>query len=448
MSALTIADRGIVKNSISIKNSTNISSSSVAGFCTNIANKTGDFYNSIGGTYRTTASNATSGSTTIATNLNNGSIKYGFLEFPTIDTIVNNSSSYIQIPIGVDGIAIIYNLPGINSFQAKAGDFSLIDSVWEYTPGEGTNTGSPIVNNGLSVTNPLILDGGILADIYDGTIKKWNDSKILELNNVPISITIPVSAGENDNQDTTTTCFIKLKNLFENNSIDIIPVSYANVTVVNTNFTDYLNKFKNDVFSYPRDSVFSSYLQIIRNQNGANSIASTINEFGLLNYVNNTTSSIGFVNYSSLNLSSSPTIARIKNMNQEIVTLNKASLYSAAVNGYDSLKDVFSPKIVANTNNNTSNFSITNASGTGSYPIARFAYAIAKKQTETSNENAAIAKFLIFITQIGQGSSTGNTFGQNVVFSQTNSSPLPPALSKYALDNIKTAFGNNVSESN
>jgi len=101
------------------------------------------------------------GSSVGVTDIEQGTVNFGDSEIPIPSPATGTSGSILQVPVDLGGVALSYNLPGVNG--------------------------------------GLKLDGPTLAGIFLGTIKTWNNSAIAALNagvNLPATTIVPVHRAD------------------------------------------------------------------------------------------------------------------------------------------------------------------------------------------------------------------------------------------------------------
>lgn len=247
----------------------------------------------------------------------------------------------LHIPVVMGAVAVTYNLPGI--------------------------------------TNALTLSGDVVANIYLGKIKKWNDPAIAALNP---SITLP--------------------------DADIVTVRRADGSGTTFIFADFLAK------SSPE------WQQIVGVGNSldwpADSIGGKGNE-GVAARVQQTKNSIGYVELVYALQSKLPTAAII-NQAGKAVTPDVASVTAAAA-----LTTV--PEDLR--------MSITNAPGADAYPMAGITWIVTRKQMDSTGKALALQKFLTYILSDEKQAAAD----------KLNYSKLPPKLLQPARDKIKQISGKN-----
>jgi ABC-type phosphate transport system substrate-binding protein len=443
MSLSSIDQQAIIRNSLVIKNSVSdlgINSYSIASYSSsttnNVLTTVVNNYKSLANTNNTTFPTSSSSSITnngiARSNVDaNGSVAIGFT-----DNIITTTN--LQIPIAVDGLAIVYNLDFVSIFTAVKTDFT--DST--YTPGHGTNTGTAIDNvyssNNQSLyercrkllsKNPLILDGSTLVSILKGTITRWDDAAIVSLNpDLKLYIQAPKTAATNGKPQKNVNVEINCLYLLSNPTIKLLyRSSGSNTSAV---LTSYLNKIDSSI-SNNNTNLFAALG--IASPSGSLGYA---NSSALISGINTTDGSISYIPYSNLLTSNIKSVARLKNTNGYAVNINSVSLYNSAEQGFSRIGgNTFS---LANLSN-TDNYYIYNAPGNDSYPITYWISAYALANTTQNSRSTAISKFLIYLAVSNYGISS---------VKQSVLTKLPPNVKEWTLNKIYTIMGSNVSSTN
>jgi phosphate transport system substrate-binding protein len=273
---------------------------------------------------------------------------------------------------------------GISQFQANTVDFGASDVPMndaDITKAGGpsalvqipTTLGVVAIAYNLPSVAKLNLDGPMLASIYLGTIKNWNDPAIAALN--------------------TGTTFPNLA---------ITTVHRADGSGTTYHFTDYLSKVSpqwkdqtkspSKSISWPVGGGFpgnQGVAQTIQNQNGA----------------------IGYVELAYV-VTAKMQQAAIKNVAGKFVVATVEGATAAAA---------------SNSNVSPTNFSITNAPGDTSYPIAAFSWVILRTSyTEAPKGKAIVYLFKWLVSPAGQKEGADLQYA-----------PLPSAVSNLAATNLQ-----------
>jgi len=228
-----------------------------------------------------------------------------------LSAVQGGLKSIVEFPVALGGVAIAYDVPGVAS--------------------------------------GLVLSPDVLASIYLGTVKTWNDPRIAKLN---------PSA--------------KLPNLA------IVVVHRADASGTTYIFTDYLSAVsagwkagvgKSKSVSWPASS----------------SIVMKGNE-GVAGQIKNTPGAIGYVELAYA-LETQMTYASIVNASGAAVAPSIASVRAAAAT-----KPAVDP----------ADFSIVNASGKAAYPIAGYTWALLYKHYPDASKQAALCELFHWVETDGQ----------------------------------------------
>jgi len=267
-------------------------------------------------------------------NINNDVHSFAFSDGNYVVSSNNTPSNLFTFPVCLDAIAFVYNIDFVINFTAKAGDFTLIDNKWQYTQGNGTNTGNDVVNtdvdkqcNDTLRTNPLKITPEIIVGIYNGAITTWDNGNITDINNIEISVTIPVTSTE------TVTGYISIFRLLvrDNNNESIIkPLYRSSSASVNSVLTTYLFQNVQSGINQSSSSMSTAFgITVLKGQGNSdvlNNLNANKNTFA---YILNS----DFLNqpdYDPTNTSQSSSYklpsARLKNPAGKFVTLNSSSV--------------------------------------------------------------------------------------------------------------------------
>jgi len=249
------------------------------------------------------------------------------------------SGPVVQVPDILGGVSISYNLPG--------------------------------------VSKRLRLDATVLAGIFSGSIKTWDDAQIKSLNP---GVTLPSNA--------------------------IVPEVRADSSGTTYIFSNYLTAAAPSVWTlgtsktiaWPSDAV------------------ATPKNSGLAASIQSTPYSIGYVelNYAVQN---GFTYAAIKNSAGNFVVPNTASVLADA----QQKKDI-----------TPTNFSIVNGAGAASYPIAGYSWAILLQKQTNQTTGAITVKVLDWTTQAGGGQDLATSLSYV---------PLPLSIQSYVRTQLLTVTG-------
>jgi phosphate transport system substrate-binding protein len=210
-----------------------------------------------------------------------------------------------------------------------------------------TTLGVIAVAYNLSGVTKLQLDGPTLANIYLGTIKKWNDPAIAALNS---GVTLP--------------------------NADIQVVHRSDSSGTSYHFTDYLAKVS---------GTWKSKVGVGKAVSWPAGIGGNGNQ-GVAQAVQSTAGAIGYVELAYV-ISAGMTQAYLKNRDGNFVQATVAGATAAAAQ---------------NTSVSPTNFSITNEPGADSYPIAAFSWVILHTAYSDTNKGKAIVYLFKWLVTDGQ----------------------------------------------
>ena len=239
-----------------------------------------------------------------------------------------------------------------------------------------TCMGAVVLAYNLDGVKDLKLSGEIIADIFAGNIKMWNDERLAALNP---DVKLPAEA--------------------------IIPVFRSDGSGTTFVFTDYLTKVSpmwREKFGAGKSVNFPSGQAAKGNP-------------GVAGVIKQTKNSIGYVG-SEYAFAQKIPYAKIKNQRGEIVEPNAASI-SAAASGV----------IPADTR-----CSITNADAAGAYPISTFTWMIIYKEQNYSDRSKEQAVATLDLLQY-----TLSDEAQNIT-SEVHYAPLPAKAKELSMTNLKT----------
>lgn len=246
-----------------------------------------------------------------------------------------------------------------------------------------TCMGAVVVAYNLDGVDELKLTGGLIADIFAGEVKMWNDARLAELNpdvELPAEPIIPVYRS-----DGSGTTFV---------------------------FTDYLAKVS---------PMWASNYGAGKSVNFPSGQAAKGNP-GVAGVIKQTKNTIGYVG-SEYAFAQKIPFARVQNLQGEFVLPSSATISAAA-----------SGEIPADTRT-----SITNADAAGAYPISTFTWMIIYKEqnySDRSKEQAiATLDLLEYILSDDAQSVT----------SEVHYAPLPAKAKELSLKNLKTVTYDGVS---
>ncbi len=239
-----------------------------------------------------------------------------------------------------------------------------------------TCMGAVVLAYNLDGVKELKLSGEIIADIFAGNIKMWNDERLAALNP---DVTLPAEA--------------------------IIPVFRSDGSGTTFVFTDYLTKVSpmwKEKFGAGKSVNFPSGQAAKGNP-------------GVAGVIKQTKNSIGYVG-SEYAFAQKIPFAKIKNQRGEIVEPNATSI-SAAASGV----------IPADTR-----CSITNADAKGAYPISTFTWMIIYKEQNYSDRSKEQAMATLDLLQYILSDEAQN------ITSEVHYAPLPAKAKELSMTNLKT----------
>ena len=245
-----------------------------------------------------------------------------------------------------------------------------------------TCMGAVVVAYNLDGVKELKLSGDVIADIFAGNIKMWNDERLAALNpdaKLPDEAIIPVFRS-----DGSGTTFV---------------------------FTDYLTKVSpmwKEKFGAGKSVNFPSGQAAKGNP-------------GVVGVISQTKNAIGYVG-SEYAFAQKIPYAQIQNIRGEFVLPSSASISAAASGAIP----------------NDTRCSITNANAAGAYPISTFTWMIIYKEQNYSDrskeQSAATLDLLKYIL---------SDEAQNIT-SEVHYAPLPAKVKELSINNLKTVTFNGV----
>ena len=289
---------------------------------------------------------------------------------------------------GVNGDAVAYggigSGGGVRNLRDKIVDFAGSDAflsekeMSEMAPVVHIPTcmGAVVLAYNLEGVNELKLSGEIIADIFAGEIKMWNDERLAELNpgvNLPAEAIIPVFRS-----DGSGTTFV---------------------------FTDYLTKVSpmwKEKFGTGKSVNFPSGQAAKGNP-------------GVAGVIKQTKNSIGYIG-SEYAFAQKIAYAKIQNQRGEIVEPSAASISAAA-----------SGEIPTDTR-----CSITNSDAAGSYPIATFTWMIIYKEQNYSERSIEQAEATLDLVKYILSDDAQK------ITSEVHYAPLPAKAKELSLKNLKS----------
>ena len=239
-----------------------------------------------------------------------------------------------------------------------------------------TCMGAVVLAYNLDGVKELKLSGEIIADIFAGNIKMWNDERLAALNP---DVTLPNES--------------------------IIPVFRSDGSGTTFVFTDYLTKVSpmwKEKFGAGKSVNFPSGQAAKGNP-------------GVAGVIKQTKNSIGYVG-SEYAFAQKIPYAKIKNQRGEIVEPNATSISAAA-----------SGEIPADTR-----CSITNSDAAGAYPISTFTWMIIYKEQNYSDRSKEQAMATLDLIQYILSDEAQN------ITSEVHYAPLPAKAKEISMTNLKT----------
>ena len=246
-----------------------------------------------------------------------------------------------------------------------------------------TCMGAVVLAYNLDGVKELKLSGDVIADIFAGNIKKWNDKRLVALNP---DVTLPAEA--------------------------IIPVFRSDGSGTTFVFTDYLTKVSpmwKEQFGAGKSVTFPSGQAAKGNP-------------GVAGVIKQTKNSIGYVG-SEYAFAQKIAYAKIQNQRGEIVEPTSASISAAA-----------SGEIPADTR-----CSITNSDAAGAYPISTFTWMIIYKEQNYSDRSKEQAMATLDLIQYILSDEAQN------ITSEVHYAPLPAKAKEISMTNLKTVTFDGVS---
>ena len=239
-----------------------------------------------------------------------------------------------------------------------------------------TCMGAVVVAYNLDGVEELKLSGEVIADIFAGNIKMWNDERLATLNP---DVKLPAEA--------------------------IIPVFRSDGSGTTFVFTDYLTKVSpmwKEKFGAGKSVNFPSGQAAKGNP-------------GVAGVVKQTKNSIGYVG-SEYAFAQKIPCARIQNMRGEFILPSSATISAAA-----------SGEIPADTR-----CSITNADAAGAYPISTFTWMILYKEQNYSDRSKEQAQATLDLVQYILSDEAQN------ITSEVHYAPLPTKAKELSIANLKS----------
>ena len=239
-----------------------------------------------------------------------------------------------------------------------------------------TCMGAVVLAYNIDGVNNLNLSGDIIADIFAGNIKMWNDERLVALNP---GVELPAEA--------------------------IIPVFRSDGSGTTFVFTDYLTKVS---------PMWKEKFGVGKSVNFPVGQAAKGNP-GVAGVIKQTKNSIGYVG-SEYAFAQKIAYAKIRNQRGEIVEPTATSISAAA-----------SGEIPADTR-----CSITNSDAAGAYPISTFTWMIIYKEQNYSDRSKEQAVATLDLLQYILSDEAQN------ITSEVHYAPLPEKAKELSLKNLKT----------
>ena len=273
---------------------------------------------------------------------------------------------------------------GIKQIQAQTVDFGASDSPMKdedlkAAPAEllhiPTVLGAVVLTYNLAgVSEPLRFSPDVIADIFLGKIKKWNDARIKADNP---SVNLPAT--------------------------DVVVVHRSDGSGTSAVFTDYLSKVSGE---------WKTKVGAGTSPNWPVGVGGKGNE-GVTGQVKNTPNTIGYVELAYAAKNNLP-VARIKNKAGEFMEPSLDAVTAAAAESVATTPDDL-------------RVSITDAAGNQAYPISSYTYILAYKDQKDAVKGKALVDFLWW------GIHDGEQFAKDLQYS-----PLPAEIVKRAEEKINS----------
>lgn len=268
-------------------------------------------------------------------------------------------TNYVQIPVVLGGVAMMYNLPSLNKKFKRY---------------------------------PVILNSATIAGIYDGKVTKWNSSAICRLN--PKIVTV-----KKNKKGKVISRKCALPNLA------ITPVFRADGSGTSFIFSDYLHTTQGP--NYETSSGTEVYPNTTFNQGQLPSNAiGGIGNPGVATDITSKVGAVGYVEYAfvlTAKATGSPVAtASVVNAKGKAVAISPASVAA------DAAAFASTPPTEAS-DGHVASFDIVNGNTTASYPIAGYSWAIVREDwynigtvgsvASSLNAEKLVAKFLDWCVQ-------------------------------------------------
>ena len=288
----------------------------------------------------------------------------------------------------VNGDAVAYggigSGGGVRNLRDKIVDFAGSDAFLSDKEMAEMNTvihvptcmGAVVLAYNLDGVSELKLSGEVIADIFAGNIKMWNDDRLAALNP---DVTLPAEA--------------------------IIPVFRSDGSGTTFVFTDYLTKVS---------PMWASNFGAGKSVNFPSGQAAKGNP-GVAGVIKQTKNTIGYVG-SEYAFAQKISYARVQNQRGEYVLPSSATISAAA-----------SGEIPADTR-----CSITNADAAGAYPISTFTWMIIYKEQNYSDRSKEQAMATLDLLKYILSDEAQN------ITSEVHYAPLPAKAKELSMTNLKT----------
>jgi phosphate transport system substrate-binding protein len=298
----------------------------------------------IAGTYAVGASDVPMGTVVNGTNLDSSLL--------TNADAAHTLTNYVQIPVVLGGVALMYNLPTLKTKFKKY---------------------------------PVVLNSKAIADVYDGKVTSWHSSEICKLN--PKIVTVKkrkLASGKY--KVVSRKCALP--------NLPITPVFRADGSGTSFIFSNYLNATQGANYETPSGTEVYPSTTFNQGQLPTNAIGGIGNP-GVATDITSKVGAIGYVEYAfvlTAKATGSPvSTARVVNAKGKAVAISPASVAADAA--------AFSSTPPSEgSNGEVQNFSIVNGATATSYPIAGFSWAIVRQDWgalgASQNEETLVAKFL------------------------------------------------------
>jgi phosphate transport system substrate-binding protein len=309
----------------------------------------------VAGTYAVGASDVPMGTVVNGANLDSSIL--------TAANAATTLTSYVQVPVVLGGVGMMYNLPSLNAKYKKT---------------------------------PVILNSAILAGMYDGAITKWNNPAICHLNPKIAKLT-----KNKKGRVIRRTCALP--------NIAVVPVYRADGSGTTFIFMNYLNATQGANFKTSSGTEVYPNTTFNQGEVPSDALGGQKNA-GVAADVEQTVGAIGYVEYSYILLQHTLPAALIVNAKGKDVAVNPTTVAADAA--------AFSATPPSESNSGVvSNYSIVNGTGAGDYPIAGYSWAIVREDwnglgtvggtSASLNSEKLVAKFLDWCVQSGaQGGQT------------------------------------------